>query len=213
MNNRPFMKYDKFGAYHWRWYKSNKFSYRDYAELTLSYFNNSGTLLDVGCGDGLMTYLIANKGFIVTGIDTNIKAIELGKVMITKKLRKKYFLDYVKHLLLGDVKNFLEHNGVRLLNLSAYDLTEEIKYDYSICLEVIEHVPEPKELIEKIMNITQKFLIISTPNGEFCEPDIEDYQFWKPNEFIKFFGKNRAELLNVSKDRIFAKIYNKNFER
>ena len=209
MTQKSFNKYQVRGAYHWEWYRTNKNSYRDYAIQTLNYFPRSGSLLDIGCGDGRLAYVFFLHGFIVNGIDLDSVGIELGQ----REILKHYFLsrphEIFQALLSGNLLSYVENKGIRLQQLSIYDFSSTNEYQYSICMEVIEHVPEPQFLVEKILQVTREYAVLSTPNGEYCQPADEDYQFWTPDEFMKMLGSERSQLLHVSRDRIFVRLSNK----
>ena len=203
---KKYNKYKTRGAYHWWWYRNNRHLYRDYAHKTLSYFPDKGTLIDIGCGDGLLSFLFFQKGFKVVGIDSDFTGVNLGQKQIIKHYFPKHPIEFILGIIGGGPINYLAKQGIELRNISAYDLNDELLFDYAICMEVIEHVPEPSKLIEKIMSITRKYSILSTPNGEWCAPEVEDYQFWTPTEFIAMIGKHKSEILHVDRNRIFVKL-------
>ena len=65
MTPEPFNKYDLGGAYHWKWYLVNYDDYRDFSNSLVDLMTAPGRLLDVGCGDGLISYLYFRRGFDV----------------------------------------------------------------------------------------------------------------------------------------------------
>jgi 2-polyprenyl-3-methyl-5-hydroxy-6-metoxy-1,4-benzoquinol methylase len=68
-----FNKYIDYGAYHWKLY--NKVSvYRLHIDHVMSWVRKKGTTLDIGAGDGLISYLLGAHG-----IDDNEIAVELAK--------------------------------------------------------------------------------------------------------------------------------------
>lgn len=204
MTNREFNKYDKHGAYHWNWYKYNIHKYRDYAFQTISYFPKKGKLLDVGCGDGLISYLFFQKGFCVTGIDVNRKAIELAWTEIEKRYFIRHWFSYLHAKTISSTKSILKSKGISLQCISINDFPDTEDFDFTICMEVIEHIPNPTEVIDKIKSVTREYIVFSTPNGEYCQPGDEDYQFWTAKEFVTLLGAERTQLLHVDQERIFA---------
>ena len=96
------------------------------------------TLLDVGCGGGILAEALHDKGAIVTGIDAAGPGIEIAKHHAKKNNK---LIDYQES--------------------TAEDLIQKSteKYDVVTCLEVLEHVPDPKLLVKTCINLLK-------PNGD-----------------------------------------------
>ena len=96
------------------------------------------TLLDVGCGGGILAEALHDKGAIVTGIDAAGPGIEIAKHHAKKNNKS---IDYQES--------------------KAEDLIQKSteKYDVVTCLEVLEHVPDPKLLVKTCINLLK-------PNGD-----------------------------------------------
>lgn len=104
--------------------------------------NKGKKALDAGCGIGLYSFEIAKNGYFVTGID-----IENEKINTAREIAKKINAEI----------NFIQGD---LTNLHIND-----KFDFILCSEVIEHIPEDYKVIEnlsKVMNIGGR-LIITVP--------------------------------------------------
>jgi 2-polyprenyl-6-hydroxyphenyl methylase/3-demethylubiquinone-9 3-methyltransferase len=84
--------------------------------------------LDVGCGGGILSESLAANADSVTGIDFAGAALEVARL----------------HLKVTGLDN------VRYLEVSADAIAEEepAGYDIVTCLEVLEHVPDPAQLID-----------------------------------------------------------------
>jgi 2-polyprenyl-6-hydroxyphenyl methylase/3-demethylubiquinone-9 3-methyltransferase len=78
------------------------------------------SLLDIGCGGGLVAEPMARLGFAVTGIDAGAEAIEVAR---THAEASGLSIDY------------------RLATIEALARTDE-RLDVALALEIIEHVPE-----------------------------------------------------------------------
>ena len=96
------------------------------------------TLLDVGCGGGILAEALHDKGAIVTGIDAAGPGIEIAKHHAKKNNK---LIDYEES--------------------TAEDLIQKSseKYDVVTCLEVLEHVPDPKLLVKTCIDLLK-------PNGD-----------------------------------------------
>lgn len=99
---------------------------------------NASTVLDYGCGEGYGTYCLAAAGYKVIGTDINNTAV--------KGASEKYQLPNLKFCRLNEFGRE--------------------KFDFIVCLQVIEHVDKPEELIACLSQMlnNQGLLLISTPN-------------------------------------------------
>ncbi len=103
-----------------------------------------GIVLDVGCGNGVISRALGVFGFQVRGIDVSEKTIETARRQST--LSNVQF-DCV------DAEN---------MNL------EQEKYDAIVCSEVLEHLYDPSELLNSLHGALkeQGVLIVTVPNGQ-----------------------------------------------
>jgi 2-polyprenyl-6-hydroxyphenyl methylase/3-demethylubiquinone-9 3-methyltransferase len=84
------------------------------------------TVLDVGCGGGILAESMAARGAHVTGIDLSEAALEIAKLHLLESGQR---VDY-RHI-------------------AAEDLAMEISggFDVVTCLELLEHVPDPASTV------------------------------------------------------------------
>jgi 2-polyprenyl-6-hydroxyphenyl methylase/3-demethylubiquinone-9 3-methyltransferase len=84
------------------------------------------TVVDVGCGGGILAESMAQKGAQVTGIDLSEKALKVADL----------------HSLESGVQ-------VRYELIAAEELAarEPARYDVVTCMEMLEHVPDPASVI------------------------------------------------------------------
>jgi 2-polyprenyl-6-hydroxyphenyl methylase/3-demethylubiquinone-9 3-methyltransferase len=84
------------------------------------------TVIDIGCGGGILTESMARKGASVTGIDLSDKALKVADL----------------HGLESGVQ-------VRYEKISAEDmaLREPGRFDVVTCMEMLEHVPDPAAIV------------------------------------------------------------------
>ena len=83
-------------------------------------------ILDIGCGGGILSEAMAEKGADVTGVDLGDKALKVAKL---HQLESGSKVDY------------------RLI--SAEDLAKEqpASFDVVTCMEMLEHVPDPEAIV------------------------------------------------------------------
>jgi len=84
-------------------------------------------VLDVGCGGGILSESMAQRGAFVTGIDLSDKALSVAKLHL---LESNQQVDYRK--------------------CAAEDFAEQMPgaFDVVTCLEMLEHVPDPASIVQ-----------------------------------------------------------------
>ena len=155
----------------------------------------SKSVIDVGCGGGLLCEELFSNTTKIKGIDMSYEAIEIAK---THQTLKNLNIDYQN------------------INLEKLIEESEIKYDVLTCLELIEHVPDPEKLIQDCICVTKNKsdLFFSTLNRNLISYVVSiigteyifnilprgthNYKdFIKPSEFCKILRKNSLEVCNI----------------
>lgn len=100
------------------------------------------TVLDVGCGGGILCESMANAGALVTGIDAEFNAIGVAKV----------------HALKGGLTIAYECTPIEDYDNSTFDVIT--------CMEMLEHVQEPETVITHCARLLKPggYLFLSTIN-------------------------------------------------
>jgi 2-polyprenyl-6-hydroxyphenyl methylase/3-demethylubiquinone-9 3-methyltransferase len=133
MTNVDPLELDKFSELAHRWWdpRSEFKPLHDINPLRLSYIEDIAglagkTVLDVGCGGGILAESMAARGASVTGIDLADKPLKVAQL----------------HLLESGLQ-------VEYRKISAEALAEETpeRYDVVTCMELLEHVPRPAETV------------------------------------------------------------------
>jgi 2-polyprenyl-6-hydroxyphenyl methylase/3-demethylubiquinone-9 3-methyltransferase len=123
----------KFEALASRWWDRNSEfrALHDINPLRANYIDHHSPvagkyLLDVGCGGGILAEAMAQRGAIVTGIDMGEAPLAVARL---HQLESGVEVDYRQS--------------------TAEQLAETVpeSYDIVCCLEMLEHVPEPGEVI------------------------------------------------------------------
>ena len=150
MNNFDQQELDKFSKLADEWWNPNgKFKPLHLINpLRVSYIEDKVKLkgldiLDIGCGGGISEAL-SKKGANVTAIDLADGPLEVAKIR-----QKESKLD------------------IRYEKKSTSELVDEgNKYDVITCLEMLEHVPDPAEIVKNCADLTKNggHLFFSTIN-------------------------------------------------
>lgn len=92
------------------------------------------TVLDVGCGGGILSEGMASRGAIVTGIDLSDKALKVAKLHLLESGQQ---VEYRKITTESLAKEQPQH------------------YDIVTCMEMLEHVPDPMSIIRSCAKLTK----------------------------------------------------------
>lgn len=124
---------EKFASLAHRWWDKNSEFKPLHAinPLRLGYIDQQVGLLgkrvlDVGCGGGILTESMAQKGAVVTGIDLGEKALKVAQL---HKLESGVDVDY------------------QLISVEAMAALEPASFDVVTCMEMLEHVPDPEAIV------------------------------------------------------------------
>ena len=133
MSNVDPVEIEKFSqlAHKW-WDPHSEFKpLHDINPLRLNYINRhtpltGRTVLDVGCGGGILSEGMAGLGAQVTGIDLADKALQVARLHLLESNRQ---VDY------------------RKVAVETLATEQPAHYDVVTCLEMLEHVPDPDSVI------------------------------------------------------------------
>ena len=152
-------------------------------------------VLDVGCGGGLLSEALHDFGADVTGIDAAGPGIEVAKI---------------------HAKN--DNKNIKYFEITAEELNlkESGSFDIVTCLEVLEHVPDPKSLVATCIDLLKPggVLFLSTINknprswitaivgAEYIfnllpKGTHEFDKFIKPSDLAKYVREANAELIET----------------
>ncbi|MDO8414281.1 MAG: bifunctional 2-polyprenyl-6-hydroxyphenol methylase/3-demethylubiquinol 3-O-methyltransferase UbiG [Gallionellaceae bacterium] len=152
MSNVDQIELDKFSQMAHRWWDpSSEFKpLHEINPLRLNYINRTipladKTVLDVGCGGGILAESMAACGARVTGIDLGEKALQVAKLHLLESGQQ---VDY--------------------RNIAVEDLarTQAGHYDVVTCMELLEHVPDPASVVQACAQLVKPggYVFFSTLN-------------------------------------------------
>ena len=158
-------------------------------------------VLDVGCGGGILTEAMAQRGARVTGIDLSDKALRVAE------------------LHLHESKLSIEYLGT---SVEDYAASRPETFDVVTCMELLEHVPDPASMVAacarlvrpggqvffSTINRNPKSYLFAVVGAEYVlgllPKGTHDYtRFIKPSELARW---SRAAGLQV--DELIGMTYN-----
>jgi methionine biosynthesis protein MetW len=109
----------------------------NFSKQTILSLINIGTVLDIGCGDGILLEHLGKKGITGVGIDISTKAIAICKERRLNCTRAD----------ITDALPFADNS-----------------FDNVILTDVLEHIFQPKLLLKEGYRVSRKYIFVSVPN-------------------------------------------------
>lgn len=121
-----------------------------YISILYSNINDGDSIIDLGCGSGLITNIIASKYK-----KSKITAVD--------------FCDSIKY-----ARRFSKDNNIQNISYIKKDilkLSESKKYDVVMCVGVLHHIPKFSKAVEKIKKLASNKIILSVyhPTGKILK--------------------------------------------
>jgi SAM-dependent methyltransferase len=192
-----FDKYKHHGAYHWRELRSNP-EYQAKIQLLEGLVKPGDACLDLGCGDGAYVYTLSKVCAEVVGVDADVDAARIASDQLRKA---KVTNARALHLTLSQV-------ALESVGRDAFDVV------YS--MDVIEHLPQPTELLEVACRMVRPggVIAIGTPLylGDHLVSEYHVKEYTR-EEFVELFS-SRLELdqVEILRDkRLDGQMYDESF--
>lgn len=134
------------------------FNYLTYSLVTPYFKLKKAKVLDLGCGAGRNLLASARKGYKVTGIDINSKALAIARKRVSQE-------------------GLSERVTIIKMDLTKFKGKSRGVYDYCILQEVIEHLANYQKAFDLAYKELKKggILIITTPNDPGQWNLLDDY--------------------------------------
>lgn len=127
--------YQKVSAVAIRYYGLHpKHKFEDFHRFFLDNIPQGAKVLDVGCSRGELSVDLASKASKVVAYDISEKSIKVAK------------------------RNNSRENIYYFVGEATQDMPKE-HFDVVVCSNILEHLPDPKEFLKKLNNISEKILI------------------------------------------------------
>lgn len=117
--------------------------HRDIFESVLQFIEKDQTVLDAGCGEGMLSLLMAKKGAHVTGVDLSAANVESAKRLASKETTPVNLT-----FTAGDSENLP---------------FEDQSFDCVVSNHVLEHLPSFERGLREIFRVTRKHAVIAVP--------------------------------------------------
>lgn len=214
MSNADPIELEKFSQLAHRWWDQNS-EFKPLHEINpirLDYINRLAQLpgksvLDVGCGGGILSESMAGIGAQVTGIDLGDKALQVAKLHLLESGKQVTY---------------------RKIAVEELATEQPASFDVITCMEMLEHVPDPQSVIRacsqlvkpgghvffSTLNRNPKSYLFAVIGAEYLlnllPRGTHDYaKFIKPSELAQFSrnaGLNTINLTGMSYNPI-SKVY------
>lgn len=148
--SRPFDKYERFGAYHWREIENSPARHNAvlagrYQVLLAAIDPAMQRVLDIGCGDGTLTFELSAKATHVWGIDDSLLPLRLAREQFNRRRGAPY-----PQLARADARRLPFPNG---------------SFDCVVLADVIEHIDAPRVVMEEALRVLRRGgqILVTTP--------------------------------------------------
>jgi len=136
------------------------------------------TILDVGCGNGELLFLLKQKGYKVSGCDIDNELIKRAKQIC---------------------KDVIFANAEQLTNI--YPLNN---FDLVSLIHILEHLPNPLKALLEAKAVSKKYILLAVPNARYVlheERETHLYS-WNSITLTNLLRKAGLTILRLSEDYV-----------
>ena len=155
----------------WERYHEERVDLVDRYNVTVALIRSNESVLDIGCGQGLLAYLLRERIITtrITGIDISQSELDNADEMLWR------------------------HNGydVRLLKMNAESLTfDDAKFDTVVLGQTLEHVRYPDRAADEALRVLKPAgrLIVNVPNDDERPHSNHLHVFKGLDDLLDLFG-------------------------
>jgi 2-polyprenyl-3-methyl-5-hydroxy-6-metoxy-1,4-benzoquinol methylase len=142
------------------------------------------SVLDIGCGSGRLSFLLAKEGAMVTGIDYADSMIELAK----KYQQQQKAVDNIEFICCDFMSDF----------------PVDKKYEISIALGVFDYIKDPMPLLMKVKKMSTIKIIASYPAKYAFQSPLR--KIWLSRRNCPVFFYTKRQLKKIYSDLGMGKI-------
>ena len=145
------------------------------------------TVADIGCGEGFVMQYLMNvlPKLHCVGIDIDIDSLRRGQLI---------------------------HPDIQVQKGTIYNLPYTTRaFDLVLCIEVLEHLDQPRQALEELIRITKRYCLFSVPNEPFFRlanflrgknitrfgDDIGHMNHWSKKSFARFLRTSGLKILTI----------------
>lgn len=156
---------------------------RERVILTLQECKGNGkTILDIGCGSGRVSLLLAEKGTKVTGIDYSPRMIELANEYLERYETER------------NTKLDVEFRCCDFME----DFSNDDLFDITLALGVFDYLKYPLPFLEKMKKLTREKMLISCPAKSAFQTPIRKVWLYTRNCPVYFYSAKKLATMYQS---------------
>ena len=195
---RPFDKYERFGAYHWREIENSPTRHNAvlagrYEVLLAAMDPAMQRVLDIGCVDGTLTFKLSARAPHVWGIDDSLLPLRLAREQFKRRRAAQY-----PELARADARMLPFADG---------------SFDCVVLADVIEHIDAPQAVLEEASRVLRRGgqILVTTPRRSAQEAAHEyhcrEYTGAELHELLRgrFSAVNVSGFRPVGRSRLYER--------